>query len=124
MEEKRALPAVRPDLFNDLMVVLDYEVDTDGSFKTVKLWRRDQVIVLRVASTDVHTVQALDEGRQTQDPVPLIMSCPACGERHVDGGAFAHKPHHTHACQHCGMCWRPAVVCTVGVQFLPGYKDR
>lgn len=31
--------------------------------------------------------------------------------------------HHTHACQHCGMVWRPAVVPTVGVYFLPGFKN-
>lgn len=44
-------------------------------------------------------------------------------ERHIDVGEFATKPHHTHACQHCGMTWRPAVVDTVGVRFLPGFKD-
>lgn len=26
--------------------------------------------------------------------------------------------------QHCGMSWRPAVVDTVGVEFLPGFKDE
>lgn len=54
-------------------------------------------------------------------PVPMILTCPSCGGRHVDVGD---KPHHTHACQHCGMVWRPAVVDTVGVQFLPGYKNE
>lgn len=57
------------------------------------------------------------------DPIPMVMTCPACGERHVDTGEFAHKPHHTHACQSCGMVWRPAIVPTVGVQLLPGFKD-
>lgn len=56
-------------------------------------------------------------------PVPIIINCPECGKRHVDTGKFATAPHHTHACQYCGMTWRPAVVCTVGVQFLPGFKD-
>lgn len=56
-------------------------------------------------------------------PIPLIMHCPLCGWRHIDKGEFATKPHHTHACQECGHCWRPAVVPTVGVQFLPGFKD-
>lgn len=55
--------------------------------------------------------------------VPLLLWCPECGERHVDRGVFADKPHHTHACQHCGHTWRPAVIATVGVQFLPGFKD-
>lgn len=59
-------------------------------------------------------------------PVPMILTCPAhgCGARHVDKGDFATKPHHTHACQHCGHVWRPAIVPTVGVQFLPGFKDE
>lgn len=57
------------------------------------------------------------------EPIPMILHCPGCGERHVDKGEFATKPHHTHACQSCGMVWRPAVENTVGVQFLPGFKD-
>ena len=56
-------------------------------------------------------------------PVPMILHCPECHARHVDAGAFATKPHHTHACQSCGFAWRPAVVPTVGVQFLPGVRD-
>lgn len=56
-------------------------------------------------------------------PVAMILHCPECGGRHVDQGEFATKPHHTHACQHCGLPWRPALVATVGVQFLPGFKD-
>ena len=57
-------------------------------------------------------------------PIPMIISCPACSERHIDAGRFATKPHHTHACQFCGVVWRPAGVATVGVQFLPGFKDE
>jgi len=57
------------------------------------------------------------------DPIPMILTCPSCGERHIDEGAFASKRHHTHACQACGMVWRPAVVATVGVRFLPGFKN-
>jgi hypothetical protein len=57
------------------------------------------------------------------DPVPMILTCPTCKARHVDVGEFAIKPHHTHACQNCGMVWRPAIVPTVGVQFLPGFKS-
>jgi rubredoxin len=57
-------------------------------------------------------------------PVPMVLTCPVCGARHIDKGEFAVKPHHTHACQACGLCWRPAVVPTVGVQFLPGFKDE
>lgn len=56
-------------------------------------------------------------------PVPMIMSCPACGDRHIDEGEFATKVHHTHACLFCGVVWRPAVAPTVGVLFLPGFKN-
>ena len=57
------------------------------------------------------------------DPVPMLLWCPECKARHVDVGEFATKVHHTHACQSCGHVWRPAIVPTVGVQFLPGFKD-
>lgn len=57
-------------------------------------------------------------------PIPMILHCPDCSYRHVDKGEFSTKPHHTHACQACGMVWRPALVPTVGVQFLPGFKDN
>jgi hypothetical protein len=66
-------------------------------------------------------------------PIPMRIPCPGtverngmqvtCGVLHIDEGEFATKPHHTHACQACGMVWRPAVVPTVGVRFLPGYKN-
>ena len=56
-------------------------------------------------------------------PVKMLMWCPECGVRHIDDGKFKTKPHHTHACQNCGHCWRPAVIDTIGVQFLPGFKD-
>ena len=63
-------------------------------------------------------------GRRLLDPVPLILYCPECNRRHIDRDEFAKKPHHTHACQNCGHCWRPAVVPTVGVRFLPGFGPR
>lgn len=56
-------------------------------------------------------------------PVPMILTCPSCSARHIDEGEFATKAHHTHACQSCGMVWRPALVATVGVRFLPGFKN-
>jgi hypothetical protein len=56
-------------------------------------------------------------------PVPMILTCPSCNTRHFDEGEFATKTHHTHACQTCGMVWRPALVATVGVRFLPGFKN-
>lgn len=55
-------------------------------------------------------------------PVKMLLWCPMCSTRHVDVGEFAFFSHHTHACQECGLTWRPAVVATVGVQFLPGFS--
>ena len=53
----------------------------------------------------------------------MLLWCPECGKRHLDEGTYAHQAHHTHACQHCGHVWRPAIVCTCGVQFLPGFRN-
>jgi hypothetical protein len=57
-------------------------------------------------------------------PLPMRLPCPACSTMHEDVGEFATKPHHTHACQNCGNVWRPAVFATVGVLFLPGFKNK
>jgi len=62
-------------------------------------------------------------GTLVTTPVPMIIHCPMCAGRHIDMGEFEIKPHSTHACQHCGFVWRPALVATVGVQFLPGFKN-
>jgi hypothetical protein len=58
-----------------------------------------------------------------EQPIPILLHCPLCNERHIDEGLFATKPHHTHSCQNCGHVWRPAIVMTVGVRFLPGFKN-
>lgn len=60
---------------------------------------------------------------QAGRPLPMLLWCPACGARHLDEGEFATREHHTHECQECGMVWRPAIVATVGVQFLPWFKN-
>lgn len=62
--------------------------------------------------------------KEPVDPVPMLLWCPMCHARHIDQGNFTEQPHHTHACQSCGLAWRPALVATVGVQFLPGYKNE
>ncbi len=56
-------------------------------------------------------------------PIPMLLWCPECRARHVDHGDFALRSHHTHACQTCGHVWRPAIVPTVGVRFLPGFRN-
>jgi rubredoxin len=68
-------------------------------------------------------LRAADE-LKSNIPVPMILTCPVCGERHIDVGEFATKLHHTHACQFCGLVWRPALVPTFGVRFLPGFKNE
>lgn len=70
----------------------------------------------------------------TDSPIPMRIPCPGtvpdghggekvCGALHIDEGIWITKLHHTHSCQACGMTWRPAVVHTVGVRFLPGFKN-
>lgn len=61
---------------------------------------------------------------QLRGPIPMILFCPMCGARHVDKGKFATEPHKSHSCQGCGFTWSPSHRHTVGVQFLPGYKDE
>lgn len=75
---------------------------------------------------DAHACRArMRRHSSTEDvPIQMLLWCPECGKRHVDQGIFAARPHHTHACQSCGHVWRPAVVKTVGVQFLPGFKNE
>lgn len=93
---------------------LEYIIENGGlpSIEAAKMMARE-LLKLRDAATAGFA-----------NPVPMRLTCPSCGELHVDEGDFAKKPHHTHACQHCGMVWRPAKVDTVGVRFLPGYKDE
>jgi predicted RNA-binding Zn-ribbon protein involved in translation (DUF1610 family) len=62
-------------------------------------------------------------GGPLKTPIPMRLTCPECGKLHVDEGEFATKVHHTHSCQFCGLTWRPAVEPTVGVRFLPGFKN-
>lgn len=57
-------------------------------------------------------------------PVPMRLHCPECHQLHEDVGEWTTRVHHTHSCQHCGLTWRPAVVPTVGVRFLPGFRNE
>ena len=77
-----------------------------------------------LASDVANAMNVRDAAPKSEAPIPMIISCPACGARHIDEGEFATKAHHTHACQTCGVCWRPAIVATCGVRFLPGFKNE
>jgi predicted RNA-binding Zn-ribbon protein involved in translation (DUF1610 family) len=69
-------------------------------------------------------IEEIIESRKVPlEAIPMLLWCPDCGARHIDIGEFAKKLHHTHACQSCGMVWRPAISHTVGVQWLPGFKN-
>lgn len=74
-----------------------------------------------VADKEVLALQ--DRVRELEQPIPMTLWCPKCCQRHIDIGEFETKPHHTHSCQFCGLTWRPAVRPTVGVRFLPGFKN-
>lgn len=63
-------------------------------------------------------------GVLVKTPIPMRLPCPACSALHVDESDFATRPHHTHACQECGNVRRPAIVDTVGVRFLPGFRNE
>lgn len=80
-------------------------------------------ISIRPLPYDMKRHDVCDHCGRVMDPIPMILTCPACNQRHIDEGEFATKHHHTHACQSCGMVWRPCKEFTVGVQFLPGYKS-
>lgn len=68
--------------------------------------------------------QAIHQVKSRELIIYMHLWCPGCGEKHLDVGEFETKPHHTHACQHCGLVWRPAIGSTCGVQFLPGFKNE
>ncbi len=55
-------------------------------------------------------------------PVHMLLWCPVCFERHIDREDM--DPHKTHACQYCGLLWRPTLIATHGVWFLPGCLDE
>lgn len=87
------------------------------------IYQHKQTIDEHAATIDKHAATIDSVRKSLEAPVPMLLWCPECGARHVDEGEFATKIHHTHSCQHCGLTWRPAVVPTVGVQFLPGFKS-
>ena len=76
-----------------------------------------------MAGVDIHQSLLERPTTPTERPIPMVLHCPECRTRHIDEGEFATKAHHTHACQGCGLVWRPAIGPTVGVQFLPKFKN-
>lgn len=77
-------------------------------------------------------------------PINMILYCPACHTQHIDKPAdpcqecpggncmcvvqrekWTNPPHRSHLCANCGCVWRPADVCTNGVESIAtrGVKD-
>ncbi len=83
---------------------------------------------VRISRRDTYIKELEHEAEESIEdpepkPIPLYLTCPKCSQQHIDEGEWATRVHHTHSCQHCGLTWRPAVAPTVGVQFLPGFKN-
>lgn len=57
-------------------------------------------------------------------PLPVVITCPECGEEHVDavdpvtGIDWSKRKHHEHQCSVCKYLWTPALIPTVGVKSL------
>lgn len=102
--------------------------EVDAEIVSATLWRMGESLKWNrpIPTSDVQILlkHVADLALRSVDPVPMLLWCPECGARDVDVGEFATKRHHTHSCQLCGMTWRPAIVATVGVKFLPGFKDE
>ena len=90
----------------------------NGAFKSLNLCALHAECTRNAIDTALY-----HERQKAVASVPMLLWCPECTIRHIDEGEFATRVHHTHACQHCGHVWRPAIVPTVGVMFLPGFKN-
>lgn len=105
----------------DVVILLDRLLGIEGG--TIKACAAEIIRLKSVKHYCKVCFQASDKDPLSERGIPMLLHCPLCSARHLDVGEFATKLHHTHACQSCGHCWRPAVVPTVGVQFLPGFKN-
>ena len=59
---------------------------------------------------------------QMQRPIPMILYCPECGEKHVDKAEpekdWLDPPHRSHLCSSCKFVWRPCDLSTTGVESI------
>lgn len=84
----------------------------------VDLKRRAFLVDLTVHEGVLHRLAHWRDLAERIVPVPMILFCPRCGERHIDQPAppeWLNPPHRSHLCAGCGLIWRPADICTVGV---------
>lgn len=75
---------------------------------------------------------------QSDAPIDMVLFCPNCGMKHVDGleehdeakaytsppTPWTNPPHRSHLCKGCGTIWRPADVCTNGVEAIRTMGDN
>jgi rubredoxin len=76
----------------------------------------------QIVRDEVAYALKIERDARAMESIPMRIPCPECKALHVDEGELATKTHHTHACQHCGAVFRNAIVNTVDVRFLPGFK--
>lgn len=83
----------------------------------------DRLTTLEERTEAYHALLQLEFVIEQPTPISMRLCCEACGKLHIDEGEFRTKVHHTHTCQYCGLTWRPAKEATVGVQWIPGFKN-
>ncbi len=70
----------------------------------------------------IRTVAKLVE--YSEEPVDVVLYCPACKTQHIDGyesASWKNPPHKTHLCHFCGELWTPSRRATNGVRAVrPG----
>lgn len=120
-------------------------IDLDSYLRHIEsLWdERHQVIAAAIRDIGKRWLSAPPPGAAqqavgvpaeppTQEPIPMVLHCPACGLQHIDAPdrlenivhassgtivdqLWTNPPHRSHLCHGCGHIWRPADVPTVGV---------
>ena len=67
-------------------------------------------------------IEAMMNELRGEDPIPMVLFCPACGRQHVDAPnpaeGWDNPPHRSHKCGACAHVWRPADVPTAGVETI------
>ncbi len=114
------------------MTVMEIRHAKTPKLRQLAVAQRDEIYKLEVQVEELQKtienwqghIQKLEaEVEKLEAPIEMILFCPMCKARHIDKGKFATQPHKSHACQGCGFTWSPSHRHTVGVEFLPGYKN-
>lgn len=102
-------------------------LDLMAEARVKKVFRKkvDHLWTVEFASLHREVRELIEELKKpvVHPPIPMLLRCPCCHERHIDVGEYKTKPHRTHACQTCGENFKPSEEFTVGVHFLPGHKN-